>query len=95
MQSDKLGGRSLRPWPQLRSYTVSDGTGAQVPSPYGEGLDRLWLISIRLQCIEGAFVDRCGNALTAQNLILAAGDAKIGTIDYIVRTNASPAAMRR
>ena len=30
------------------------------------------------------------NALTAQNLILPAGDAKVGRPDYIVRTNASP-----
>ena len=30
------------------------------------------------------------NALTAQNLILPAGTAKVGTTDYIVRTNASP-----
>ena len=30
------------------------------------------------------------NALTAQNLTLPAGDAKVGMTDYIVRTNASP-----
>jgi len=30
------------------------------------------------------------NALTAQNLILPAGSAKVGLTDYIVRTNASP-----
>ena len=65
--------------------------GAQVPSPYG-GTARQ--ISVDLDPMQlyskGLSPTDVVNALTAQNLILAAGDAKIADRDYIVRTNASP-----
>ena len=66
--------------------------GAQVPAPYG-GKARQVMVDLDLGQLysKGLSPTDVVNALTAQNLILPAGDAKIGTVDYIVRTNASPA----
>jgi multidrug efflux pump subunit AcrB len=65
--------------------------GAQVPSPYG-GKARQVQVDLDLGQIyaKGLSPTDIVNALTAQNLMLPAGDAKVGTTDYIVRTNASP-----
>jgi multidrug efflux pump subunit AcrB len=65
--------------------------GAQVPSPYG-GKARQIVVDLDLGQIyaKGLSPTDIVNALTAQNLMLPAGDAKVGTTDYIVRTNASP-----
>jgi multidrug efflux pump subunit AcrB len=66
--------------------------GAQVPSPYG-GKARQVMVDLDLGQLysKGLSPTDVVNALTAQNLILPAGDAKIGTVDYVVRTNDSPA----
>ncbi len=65
--------------------------GAQVPSPYG-GMARQIAVDIDPMALyaKGLSPADVVNALSAQNLILAAGDAKIADRDYIVRTNASP-----
>ena len=65
--------------------------GAQVPSPYG-GTARQIAVDIDPMALyaKGLSPTDVVNALTAQNLILPAGDARIGDRDYIVRTNASP-----
>lgn len=65
--------------------------GAQVPSPYG-GKARQIMVDLDPQALysKGLSPTDVVNALSAQNLILPAGDAKVGTTDYIVRTNASP-----
>ncbi|GAA3768143.1 efflux RND transporter permease subunit [Terriglobus aquaticus] len=65
--------------------------GAQVPSPYG-GKARQIMVDLDPQALysKGLSPNDVVNALTAQNLILPAGDAKVGTTDYTVRTNASP-----
>jgi multidrug efflux pump subunit AcrB len=65
--------------------------GAQVPSPYG-GKTRNVMVDLDLGALysKGLSPTDVVNALTAQNLILPAGTAKVGTTDYIVRTNASP-----
>jgi multidrug efflux pump subunit AcrB len=65
--------------------------GAQIPSPYG-GRARQVMVDLDLPALysKGLSPTDVVNALTSQNLILPAGDAKIGNIDYIVRTNASP-----
>lgn len=65
--------------------------GAQVPSPYG-GMARQVAVDIDPMALyaKGLSPTDVVNALTAQNLILPAGDAKIADRDYIVRTNASP-----
>ena len=65
--------------------------GAQVPAPYG-GKARQVMVDLDLGQLysKGLSPTDVVNALTAQNLILPAGDAKIGLTDYVVRTNASP-----
>jgi len=65
--------------------------GAQVPSPYG-GKARQIMVDLDLGQLysKGLSPTDVVQALTAQNLILPAGTAKVGTTDYIVRTNASP-----
>lgn len=65
--------------------------GAQIPSPYG-GSPRQIMVDLDTQALyaKGLSATDVVNALSAQNLILPAGDAKIGTRDYVVRTNASP-----
>ena len=65
--------------------------GAQVPAPYG-GKARQIMVDLDLgqMYAKGLSPSDVVNALTAQNLILPAGTAKVGTTDYIVRTNASP-----
>ena len=65
--------------------------GAQVPSPYG-GKARQIIVDLDLGQLyaKGLSPADVVSALSAQNLILPAGDAKVGTTDYVVRTNASP-----
>ncbi len=65
--------------------------GAQVPSPYG-GKARQIMVDLDPAALysKGLSPTDVVNALTAQNLILPSGDAKVGLTDYIVRTNASP-----
>ncbi len=65
--------------------------GAQVPQPYG-GKARQIAVDIDPMAMyaKGLSPADVVNALTAQNLILPAGDARIADRDYVVRTNASP-----
>ncbi len=65
--------------------------GAAVPLPYG-GKFRQVMVDInpeQLYAKQLSPVD-ISNALATQNLILPAGDAKIGDIDYQVKLNSSP-----
>ena len=70
--------------------------GAQVPQPYG-GKARMVMVDLDLEQLYAKSLSPADvvQALTAQNLILAAGSAKIGTTDYIVRTNASPTVLNQ
>ncbi len=65
--------------------------GAAIPLPYG-GKFRQVMVDInpdQLYAKQLSAVD-ISNALATQNLILPAGDAKIGNIDYQVKLNSSP-----
>jgi multidrug efflux pump subunit AcrB len=65
--------------------------GAAIPLPYG-GKFRQVMVDInpdQLYAKQLSPVD-VSNALATQNLILPAGDAKIGNIDYQVKINSSP-----
>ncbi len=70
--------------------------GAQVPAPYG-GKARQIMVDLDLGQLysKGLSPTDVVQALTAQNLILAAGTAKVGTTDFIVRTNASPTVLEQ
>ena len=65
--------------------------GASVPLPYG-GKPRQIMVDIDPQALyaKGVSAQDVTNAVSAQNLILPAGDAKIGTRDYAVQLNNSP-----
>ncbi|MGI4945043.1 MAG: efflux RND transporter permease subunit, partial [Janthinobacterium lividum] len=65
--------------------------GVAIPSPYGGtaanvqvDLDREKLLQYGLSATD------VGNALAGQNVVLPAGDQKIGPIDYMVATNSTP-----
>ena len=65
--------------------------GAQVPSPYG-GKQRLVMVDLdpdRLYAW-GISPQDVSDAVTAQNLIIPAGTAKMGSREYAVRLNSSP-----
>ena len=65
--------------------------GAAVPLPYG-GKFRQVMVDLDPSQLfaKGLSPVDVSNALANQNLILPAGDAKIGAIDYTVRLNSSP-----
>ena len=65
--------------------------GAAIPTPYGGAslnvevdLDQARLLAHGLSATDVA------KALAAQNVVLPAGDQKIGALDYMVQTNATP-----
>ena len=66
--------------------------GAQVTLPYG-GRSRLINVDINPQALyaQGLSPYDVSNAISAQNLVLPTGDAKVGTRDYNVQINGSPA----
>ena len=65
--------------------------GAQIPLPYG-GRSRLINVDVDPQALysKGLSPYDLSNAISAQNLILPSGDAKIGARDYTVTVNSSP-----
>jgi multidrug efflux pump subunit AcrB len=65
--------------------------GAQVPYPYG-GKPRVIMADLDQQALQarGLTPADVSNALQTQNVILPAGDVKIGNFDYLVAMNNSP-----
>src|SRR5271170_5969721 len=70
--------------------------GAAVPSPYGGKILQAQ-VDLDQQAMQAHNVsaDDVLNAISVQNLILPAGDAKIGKFDWNVSLNASPVALDR
>jgi len=89
MQLFDLGQNFIRP--QLATVA-----GAAVPSPYGGKI-----LQAQVDLDQGAMqahnvsANDVLNAISAQNLILPAGDAKIGKFDWNVALNASPVLLDR
>ena len=81
-----LGQNFIRP--QLATVA-----GAAVPSPYGGKILQVQ-VDLDQQAMQAHNVsaDDVVNAISAQNLILPAGDEKIGKFDWNVALNASPVA---
>jgi CzcA family heavy metal efflux pump len=70
--------------------------GAAVPSPYGgKVLDVQVDLDQRAMQSHNVSADDVVNAVSAQNLILPAGDAKIGKFDWNIALNASPVMLDR
>src|SRR6202023_2049834 len=65
--------------------------GAEVPYPYG-GKPRVIMADLDQQALQARAItpQDVSNALLTQNVILPAGDVKIGSIDYLVAMNNSP-----
>jgi multidrug efflux pump subunit AcrB len=65
--------------------------GAEVPYPYG-GKPRVIMADLDQQALQsrGLTPADVSNALQTQNVILPAGDVKIGTLDYLLTMNNSP-----
>jgi len=92
-----LSGKKL---PQMKLFDLGQNfirpqlatvAGAAVPSPYG-GKVLQAQVDLDQQAMQAHNVsaDDVMNAISAQNLILPAGDAKIGRFDWNVALNASP-----
>src|SRR5246500_5879440 len=66
--------------------------GAQVPYPYG-GKPRVIMADLDQQALQarGLTPADVSNALQTQNVILPAGDVKLGNFDYLIAMNNSPA----
>lgn len=68
--------------------------GATLPSPFG-GKPRQIVVDLDSQKLQslGLTATDVSNAINSQNLIVPSGQVKIGATQYMVRTNASPAAI--
>jgi multidrug efflux pump subunit AcrB len=75
---------------QLRPQLITI-PGVMIPYPYG-GRQRQVMVDLEPEKLQawGIAAQDVSNAINAQNLILPAGTAKIGTQDYPVRLNSSP-----
>ncbi len=65
--------------------------GVAIPSPYG-GASKFVEIDLNQNALlaDGLSSQDVARALSSQNIVLPAGDIKIGALDYFVKTNASP-----
>ena len=65
--------------------------GAEVPYPYG-GKPRVIMVDLDMQALQSRHLSPSdvSNALQHQNVILPAGDVKIGSRDYTLTMNSSP-----
>ncbi|HQT76565.1 MAG TPA: efflux RND transporter permease subunit [Rhodopila sp.] len=65
--------------------------GVAIPTPYG-GTSRVVEVDLNPQKLlqHGLSPQDVTNALSRQNLVLPAGDMKVGTLDFLVQTNAAP-----
>ena len=65
--------------------------GVAIPGPYG-GAPRYVEIDLNQTALlaDGLSSQDVAHALSSQNIVLPAGDMKIGALDYFVSTNASP-----
>src|SRR5689334_14914813 len=97
-----LSSRSL---PQMKLFDLGQNfirpqlatvQGAAVPSPYGGKILQVQ-VDLDQQAMQahGVSAEDVVNAVSAQNLILPAGDQKIGKFDWNVSLNASPLVLQR
>ncbi len=73
---------------RVRLFTIP---GLSTPAPFG-GKERQIIVDINPQALaaKGLSAGDVVSALQASNVILPAGDARIGSTDYIVQLNSSP-----
>jgi multidrug efflux pump subunit AcrB len=92
ISSDQLTGSQLFDMASnlIRPMLVSV-PGVAVPAPYG-GTQSYVQVDLDQQRLlaHGLSAQDVSHALAQQNIVLPAGDQKIGTFDYLVETNSSP-----
>jgi multidrug efflux pump subunit AcrB len=92
ISSDQLTGSQLYDMASnlIRPLLVSV-PGVAVPAPYGGTPANVQVdLDQRKLLAYGLSAQDVSHALAQQNIVLPAGDQKIGTIDFLVETNASP-----
>ena len=68
--------------------------GVAIPAPYGGESSNVEVDLDETKLLQhGLSASDVGHALAMQNIVLPAGDQKIGAIDYMVATNATPLAI--
>jgi multidrug efflux pump subunit AcrB len=68
--------------------------GVAIPAPYGGEQQNVQVDLDQTKLLEhGLSATDVGRALATQNIVLPAGDEKIGAIDYMVATNSTPLAI--
>ena len=92
VSSDRLTGSQLF---DLASNLIRPGLvsvpGVAIPAPYGGTPSYVEVdLDQRKLLANGLSAQDVTRALARQNIVLPAGDQKIGAIDYLVETNASP-----
>ncbi len=97
-----LSGKGL---PQMKLFDLGQNfirpqlatvAGAAVPSPYGGKILQAQVdLDQNAMQAHSVSADDIVNAISAQNLVLPAGDAKIGKFDWNVALNASPVLLDR
>ena len=98
-------GLSSRALPQMKLFDLGQNfirpqlatvQGAAVPSPYGGKILQVQ-VDLDQQAMQahGVSAEDVVNAISAQNLILPAGDQKIGKFDWNVALNASPTLLEK
>ena len=90
--SDKMSEQALYDYGQYRvRQAITSVPGSTIPAPFG-GKQRQIMVDLDLHALQGLGLAPTDvvNAITAQNLTVPSGQAKIGNIQYPIETNAIP-----
>ena len=92
LSSDKESESQLYDYGQYRiRQAITSVPGSTLPAPFG-GKQRQVMIDLDLHALQGLGLAPTDvvNAIAAQNLTVPSGQAKIGDLQYVMETNATP-----
>jgi len=92
LSSDKQSEAQLYDYAQYRiRQTLTQVPGSTLPSPYG-GAPRQIMVDLDMHALQGYGLTPLDvtNAISAQNLTVPSGEAKIGNFQYPIRLNSAP-----
>jgi multidrug efflux pump subunit AcrB len=95
LSSDKQSQAQLYDYAQYRiRQTLIQVPGSTLPSPYG-GAPRQIMVDLDMHALQGYGLTPLDvtNAISAQNLVVPSGQAKIGDWQYPIRLNSAPEAL--
>ena len=95
LSSDKQSEAQLYDYAQYRiRQTLTQVPGSTLPSPYG-GAPRQIMVDLDMHALQGYGLTPLDvtNAISAQNLTVPSGEAKIGNFQYPIRLNSAPEAI--